>query len=241
MEKNEMTTQLSNMFEYADEILDNMVNYKELIMMYTSALKIVQNRFEILNNEFKFTLERNPINSITTRIKSTSSIIEKLTRRNLKPSLEVLENNIHDIAGIRIICTYIDDVYRLASALTGQKDLEIVETKDYIKNPKENGYRSLHIIIKAPVYFFNTSKKMSVEIQIRTIAMNCWAELEHEMKYKQEITNEEKMQQELKICADELFLIDSKMQNIKKEIDKYKDKPTKRDKFMSKLKLLSDN
>ena len=170
--------------EFARQLLETAVEYKELRMMYACAIKEVQTKFEVLETEFKVRYQRNPISSIQTRLKSSSSIIEKMIRKGIPFSIENLEEQIHDLAGIRVICSYVDDIYALAQALTGQDDITLIEEKDYIKYPKPNGYRSLHLIVSVPVFFSQQKRQIKVEVQIRTIAMDFWASLEHQMKYK---------------------------------------------------------
>ena len=139
--------------EFAKQLLETAVDYKELRMMYACAIKEVQTKFEVLETEFKVRYQRNPISSIQTRLKSSSSIIEKMIRKGIPFSMENLEAQIHDLAGIRVICSYMDDIYALADALTSQDDITLVEQKDYIRHPKPNGYRSLHLIVSVPVFF----------------------------------------------------------------------------------------
>lgn len=210
----------SAIIQHSKQILESMVDYKELIMMYTCALKEVKTKFEVLNTEFNVRYSRNPINFINTRIKRTSSILEKLGRKGLEFNIDNIENSINDIAGIRVICSYEDDIYFLADALTSQDDIKLVQIKDYIKNPKENGYRSLHLIVSVPVFFSKQTREMKVEVQIRTIAMDFWASLEHQLKYKKDVENEEEIVKQLKVCADTIHSTDEKMLAVRKMIEK---------------------
>lgn len=221
---NELVTQdeifTSAIIQRSKQILESMVDYKELIMMYTCALKEVKTKFEVLNTEFNVRYSRNPINFINTRIKRTSSILEKLGRKGLEFNIENIESSINDIAGIRVICSYEDDIYFLADALTGQDDIKLVQMKDYIKNPKENGYRSLHLIVSVPVFFSKQTREMKVEVQIRTIAMDFWASLEHQLKYKKDVENEQEIVKQLKACADTIHSTDEKMLTVRRMIEK---------------------
>lgn len=204
--------------EDPDKFLDSVQPFMKLLMQYKCAMLEVQTKFEVLNNELSLYGDQNPILSVSSRIKKASSIIEKLNRRNLEVSLESIEKNIYDIAGIRIICAFVKDIYALADNICSQDDITLIERKDYIKNPKPNGYRSLHLILEVPVFFLNETKHMKVEIQLRTIAMDSWASLEHKMRYKKDIEEEESIYQDLKQCAEELHHVDLKMGEINHRI-----------------------
>ncbi|HOK42705.1 MAG TPA: GTP pyrophosphokinase family protein [Thermoclostridium caenicola] len=210
---------LSTMWDQSKEILNFMIEFKELMMMYKCAIKAVKTKFEVLDTEFKIRYQRNPINFIKTRLKRTSSIMEKMRRKNIPFSLENIERYINDVAGVRVICSYVDDIYSIAKALIKQDDVKLIEKKDYIINPKPNGYRSLHLIISVPVFFAEQRKDMKVEVQIRTIAMDSWASLEHQLRYKQEIANEEEIARQLRECADLIADIDSRMLDIRTKIE----------------------
>ena len=192
--------------------------FRQFMMMYNCAIKEVQTKFEILNDELSTMHNRNPIEMIKSRIKSPESIIEKLYRKDFPISMESVLENINDVAGIRVICSFIDDIYEVAHMLSSQDDVKVIEVKDYIKNPKENGYRSYHMIVEVPVFFTNRKQFMRVEVQLSTIAMNFWASLKHKMKYKKDIANADEIFNELKLCADIIAKTDSKMQNINKRI-----------------------
>ena len=192
--------------------------FRQFMMMYNCAIKEVQTKFEILNDELSTMHNRNPIEMIKSRIKSPESIIEKLYRKDFPISMESVLENINDVAGIRVICSFIDDIYEVAHMLSIQDDVKVIEVKDYIKNPKENGYRSYHMIVEVPVFFTNRKQFMRVEVQLRTIAMDFWASLEHKMKYKKDIDNADEIFNELKLCADIIAKTDNKMQNINKRI-----------------------
>lgn len=224
--------------EFAKQLLETAVDYKELRMMYACAIKEVQTKFEVLETEFKVRYQRNPISSIQTRLKSSSSIIEKMIRKGVPFSMENLEQQIQDLAGIRVICSYVDDIYALADALTSQDDITLVEEKDYIKYPKPNGYRSLHLIVSVPVFFSQQKRQIKVEVQIRTIAMDFWASLEHQMKYKREIPDQQRIVQQLKNCAEDIARIDQEMMDIRLRLEDSAEDPTEDDLLIARLKKL---
>ena len=224
--------------EFARQLLETAVEYKELRMMYACAIKEVQTKFEVLETEFKVLYQRNPISSIQTRLKSSSSIIEKMIRKGIPFSIENLEEQIHDLAGIRVICSYVDDIYALANALTSQDDITLIEEKDYIKYPKPNGYRSLHLIVSVPVFFSQQKRQIKVEVQIRTIAMDFWASLEHQMKYKREIPDQQHIVEQLKNCAEDIARVDREMMDIRRRLEESVDEPTEDDLLIARLKKL---
>ncbi|MBQ5602376.1 MAG: GTP pyrophosphokinase family protein [Clostridia bacterium] len=214
--------------------LEFFAQYKELRMMYACALKEIKTKFEVLDTEFSVRNSRNPIESISTRLKTNASIMKKMKKRNVPMTLEGMRENVHDIAGVRVICSYIDDIYMLAEALKSQNDITLVSEKDYIKNPKPTGYRSLHLVVSVPVFFANNKTDMTVEVQIRTIAMNFWASLEHEMKYKRAISANDDVSMQLRSCAETIAEVDQKMLSIRKNIDK-KYMPTETELLLKKL------
>ena len=189
-------------------------NFSELMMMYRSAIREVQTKLEVLNDEFKTRRQRNPIESIKSRIKSPTSIYHKLAKRGKPFTLQSIADNLNDVAGIRVVCPFISDIYDVAKMLISQDDIEVLEVKDYIKNPKPNGYRSLHYVLIIPIFLSTGKEYMKVEVQIRTIAMNFWASTEHQLRYKKSRVFTEEMQQELKKCADIMADADDKMQNL---------------------------
>ena len=214
---------ISALYSQTKQIMGRMVDYKEYRMIYACAMKEIKTKFEILNTEFGLQYNRNPINSIQTRLKSTASILEKLVKKNVPFDINSMETNIHDIAGVRVICSYIDDVYLVAEALLKQDDITLVEKKDYIEKPKENGYRSLHLIVKVPVFLSERRLEMEVEVQIRTIAMDFWASLEHQLQYKTDIESREAIVAELRECADRISRTDNDMMHIRSRIEKAND------------------
>lgn len=201
------------------EIISYFEDFTEFMMMYNCAIKEVKTKFEVLNDEFVVMKKRNPIEMIKSRVKKPKSIFEKLKRKGYPLNMESILNNISDVAGIRVICSFVDDIYEIAKMLELQDDINILEVKDYIKNPKENGYRSYHMIVEVPVFFSNRKMKMRVEVQLRTIAMDFWASLEHTIKYKKDVENAEKIMLELKECADLISETDLKMQAINNRIN----------------------
>ena len=221
---------------HANELLDTMLDFKELMFYYTSAIREIRTKLEILDTEFELKYQRNPISSIQTRLKSKLSILEKLQRKGLEISTESVEKNLNDIAGVRVICSYVDDIYSIAEALIRQSDIELIEKKDYISNPKPNGYRSLHLIVSVPVYFAESTRRVKAEIQIRTIAMDFWASLEHQIKYKKQINDPQNIADQLKKCADIITYTDILMQNIRQQIDDQQPEKTELDKIDDKLK-----
>lgn len=187
--------------EFFSKVLTDRDRFKRLMAYYRCAIKEVETKFRVLDEEYSLLNDRNPICSIRTRLKSVPSIIEKIHRRNLPLSFETLENELFDIAGIRVVCSFVQDVYKLCDALLSQDDIELLEMKDYIKNPKANGYRSLHLIIVVPIFLEKEKKPMKVEIQLRTIAMDCWATLEHQLRYKKGKEVDQEMHEALNHCA----------------------------------------
>ena len=188
--------------------------YRELMQLYDAAVREIRTKVEILDSEFRVRYARNPIHHIDTRLKSPASIVEKLNRKGLPQTLEAIEQNLTDIAGVRVICHYIDDIYEVANLLKSHADVEVIKETDYIKNPKPNGYRSLHLVVKIPVYFADGMVKMPVEIQIRTMAMNFWASLEHKLRYKSDGEIPQFIADELKECSETIAETDLKMQRI---------------------------
>ncbi|MEE0944550.1 MAG: GTP pyrophosphokinase family protein [Clostridia bacterium] len=201
------------------ELFKKVKMFEQLMTMYNCAIREVQTKFEVLNDDLSVRYSRNPIEMIKTRIKSPESISEKLRRRGLDVTIDSIVNNLNDVAGVRIICAFLDDIYVVADMLLRQDDITLIEIKDYIKNPKPNGYRSYHMIIEVPVFFSDRKQQIRVEVQFRTIAMDFWASLEHGMKYKKNVENAKEIFAELKVCADTISETDLKMMDIRKKID----------------------
>lgn len=192
--------------------------YEEVMMMYSCAIKEVSTKVEVLNEELGLRRSDSPIAFIKSRLKSPESIAAKLERNGHEVSIESAIENLNDIAGIRIICSFIDDIYAIADMIAKQDDITVLQIKDYLKNPKPNGYRSLHLIVEIPVFFSDKKRILKAEIQIRTIAMDFWATLEHQLKYKKDIANSDQIVEELRECAIRISDTDEKMQQIRKKI-----------------------
>jgi len=181
---------------------------------YQSALREVRTKLEILNDEFQMQHSRNPIHHMEYRIKSPESIAQKLTRKGLPLTADAAQEHLHDIAGIRVVCAYLNDVYTIAQLLTSQDDVRLLETRDYIQSPKENGYRSLHLIVEIPVFLSSGKLLLPVEVQIRTIAMDFWASLEHQLRYKETVAVPDTLNRQLHDAAERIAALDGEMQHI---------------------------
>ncbi len=192
---------------------------RSLMVYYRCAIMEIETKLNVLNEEFSLKHDRNPINSIKTRLKSYPSIKEKLQRENIIAIPEQIEKNINDIAGVRVICSFLDDVYDVADALLKQDDITLIRKKDYIKNPKPNGYRSLHLIIEVPIFLQHEKHMVKVEIQLRTIAQDFWASLEHQMRYKKDFKFTDEMGDELLECATISAMLDERMEKLKKALN----------------------
>lgn len=193
-------------------------SWKTIIFLYTSALKEVETKLEILNDEFRHVHKYNPIEHIKTRIKTPESIVKKLKRNGYEASIENMVKYINDIAGVRLICSFTSDIYRLAEMIGNQSDLKVLTIKDYIKNPKESGYKSYHMLVSVPVFLSDSVVDTKVEIQIRTIAMDFWASLEHKIYYKFEGNAPEYISQDLRKCAQMVSELDEKMLSLNEAI-----------------------
>ena len=209
------------------EALKQAKPFVELMMYNRCAIREIETKLRVLDEEFSIRADRNPIQTIKSRVKKPISIIEKLQRRGYEVTVENMQEHLTDIAGVRVICSFVEDIYKLAELLLSQDDIILVEVKDYIKNPKPNGYRSLHLIIEIPIFLSHEKKHMRVEVQFRTIAMDFWASLEHQLKYKKKIENPEKIANELKYCADVITEVDMRMQDIRYMIDEVEKKHDK--------------
>lgn len=214
-----MKQQIINMLDEKsfEELNDIAENAKRLMTYYRCAILEIETKFRVLNEHFALRDERNPIESIKSRLKSFDSIREKLQRKGLPMQFELIEQNLNDVAGVRVVCSFLDDIYMLADCLLQQDDVTLIERKDYIKNPKPNGYRSLHLIVEIPIFLSGEKKLVRVEVQLRTIAMESWANLEHRLRYKKTLTEEQQsiMDTELSECAEMSILLDEKMQKLK--------------------------
>ena len=193
-------------------------SWKEAMLDYNSALKQIETKLSILNDEFQHIHRYNPIEHIKARIKTPESIVKKLKRYGLEFTLDNMEQAVNDIAGVRITCSFTSDIFRLADMIRDQKDIKVISTKDYITSPKPSGYRSYHMIISVPVYFSDKIKDVKVEIQIRTVAMDFWASLEHKINYKFEGNAPQHIKEELIECSDMIAKLDAKMLSLNEEI-----------------------
>ena len=197
-----------------------MQEYSKLMAYYRCAIMEVETKFNVLNEEFSLQYDRNPINGIKSRLKSIESIKEKLERKGLPYTVQAIEENLNDVAGVRVICSFTADVYLLAEALLKQDDIQLIEKKDYIANPKENGYRSLHLIVSVPIFLAHEKRIMKVEVQLRTIAMDSWASLEHQLRYKKDLEFTEEMVSELYRCAQLSSELDEKMDALRAQVQR---------------------
>ncbi len=197
-------------------LLENEDQFKELMAYYRCALMEVTTKFNVLQEELSLKFDRNPIESIKTRLKTPESILEKLERKGLDLTIENLERYINDVAGIRVICSFPSDLYQLADALLMQDDVILIEKKDYMLNPKPNGYRSLHLIVALPIFLHDHKKVMTVEVQFRTIAMDWWASLEHKILYKKNLPEMPIIEESLLRCALRSYYLDLEMESIYK-------------------------
>ncbi|MDO4513078.1 MAG: GTP pyrophosphokinase family protein [Lachnospiraceae bacterium] len=193
-------------------------NWKEVILVYTSALKQIETKLEILNDEFQHVHQYNPIEHIKSRVKTSESIVKKLRKGGYEATIENMVKHVNDIAGIRIICSFTSDIYQIAKMIANQQDVTLVSVKDYIKNPKKSGYKSFHMIVTLPVYLSDRIVDVKVEIQIRTVAMDFWASLEHKINYKYEGDVPDKLKKELVECAGMVSDLDARMLAINEEL-----------------------
>ena len=218
-EMSQSILKMPDLVQIPDELRESPREFQELMMMYTCAIREVKTKLEVLNDELTVKNRRNPIEMIKFRVKNPFSIVEKLKRRNLPVDLNSISNNLDDVAGIRVICPFLDGIYEVAQMLKRQDDVRVIAEKDYIKKPKDNGYRSYHLIIEIPVFFSEKKQPMRVEVQIRTIAMDFWASLEHQLKYKKEFVNSQEVERQLRECADVIANTDKQMLDIRKNIE----------------------
>lgn len=200
-------------------LLEEAKPFINLMMQYKCAIMEVETKLKVLDAEFSQEYNRNPFEAIKSRLKSPVSIYQKLKKKGYPVTVENIEKYLNDVAGVRVICSFPDDIYRLADLISRQDDIEVVGCKDYIKNPKPNGYRSLHLILSTPIFLSKEKKYMRVEAQFRTIAMDFWASLDHQLKYKKELVDGTDISRELKDCADVIAQTDEKMLDIRKRIE----------------------
>ena len=228
MDSNTPSAELQEyLLEHQDELLTHIIQFNDLMNRYESAIKEVYTKLEILKNDFHLHYNRDCISTIQTRIKTPVSILNKLNRKNAPISIDSIRTELNDVAGIRVICSFIDDIYLLAEKLGKQDDIVVVSVKDYIKNPKPNGYRSYHMIVEVTVFFSEAKEYVRVELQIRTVAMDFWASLEHDIKYKKDLQDCESIVAELKACADTIADTDRRMMELRDNINNLPQKSCK--------------
>lgn len=209
---------VNNLPAVSDDFYKMAFQFQQLMMIYESAVKQIETKLDILNKESKVGRKRNPIETVKSRIKSPDSIAKKLEKKQKPITFESMMNNLNDIAGVRVICPYISDIYAVRDMLLKQPDLKLLEQHDYIEAPKESGYRSLHLVISIPVYLSKTKHKVKVEIQLRTIAMDFWASLEHELHYKNTAKVPDSVRRELFRVAETIAMTDKEMEEIALEL-----------------------
>ncbi len=204
-----------------EEIQSFYMSFQRLMSYYKCAIMEIETKFKVLDEQFSTMHERNPIDNIRTRLKSVQSIRDKLIRKDLPLTIDSIEENLSDVAGVRVICPFIDDVYFLANCLIGQDDVKLLKMKDYIQTPKPNGYRSLHLIVEIPIFLQEEKRDMKVEVQLRTIAMESWANLEHRLRYKKNLDEGtmHEISDALNDCARLSDVLDKKMQAAKNIIE----------------------
>jgi len=200
-------------------------DFVRLMAYYRCAMMEIETKFNVLNQEFSLQFDRNPINSIKSRLKSPISMKEKLQKMNLPLTIDTIEDHLNDVAGVRVVCSFLDDVYMLADSFLKQDDITLLAKKDYIANPKKNGYRSLHLIVAVPIFLAREKKTMKVEIQLRTIAMDFWASLEHQLRYKKNYDFNSSMATELYHCAELSAQLDSRMDALRAQVHPKKSPP----------------
>ena len=209
--------------DVADKFSEGVDSWETVIFLYNSALKEVGTKLEILNDEFRHIHNYNPIEYIKSRIKTAESIVKKLKRNHYESTIENMVNHVNDIAGIRLVCSFTSDIYRLAEMIGRQNDLTVVSVKDYIKNPKDSGYKSYHMLVTVPIFLTDRVIDTKVEIQIRTIAMDFWASLEHKIYYKFEGDAPEYISRDLRECAGIVSMLDAKMLSLNEAIRQAKE------------------
>lgn len=209
--------------EFMEILKKNVEPMDTLMAYYRCAIMEVETKFKVLNEQFSLEYDRNPIEGIKSRIKSVESLAKKVRDKNIPMTIQSIEENINDIAGIRVICAFPEDIYMLADCLLQQDDITLIQKKDYIQNPKPGGYRSLHLIVSVPIFLKNGKRNMKVEVQLRTIAMDFWASLEHKLRYKKKIPPQaaDELAVELKDCALQSAKLDQRMQDIRNRLAEF--------------------
>lgn len=221
----QMMARLASSEELSAVIQRNVAPYKRLMTYYECAMMEVETKFRVLDAEFGLQHDRNPIESIKTRLKSTDSLAKKLSRKGFPMSIDSIEQNIFDVAGVRVVCTFPEDIFTLADALLAQDDVTLVERRDYVSQPKPSGYRSLHLIVEIPIFLEREKRPVKVEVQLRTISMNFWASLEHQLRYKKNLPETEAaaVAAELMELAETAADLDARMQALRNYLDEGRD------------------
>lgn len=210
---------IDKLSQHDEELLiQSAMQLQQIMMLYEAGIREIKTKLDILSDESHLSGKPSPIDSIKSRIKTPRSIINKLKRRGYPISLQSMMENLNDIGGIRVICPFIEDIYTVADMLIRQDDLTLIERKDYIENPKPNGYRSLHLILQVPIFLSDRTQPVRIELQLRTIAMDFWASLEHQLRYKADVEVPAHISDDLKACADVIAATDEEMQRIAKEL-----------------------
>lgn len=218
MNMTQVPTIKNNSLALDNDYFQQAMKFQQIIMIYESAIKQIETKLDILNKECKVGHKRNPIETVKSRIKSPDSIAKKLAKKKLPATFDAMTEHLTDIAGVRVICPYISDIYNIRDILLKQPDITLVAEHDYIENPKESGYRSLHIVVETPVYLSKTVHNVKVEIQLRTIAMDFWASLEHELRYKNTQNVPDSVRRELYRVAETIAMTDKEMEEIALEL-----------------------
>lgn len=219
--KSRVAAQLASDEEFSAMVERNIAPFRRLMVYYQCAMMEIETKFHVLDTEYSLHHDRNPIESIKTRLKSTDSLAKKLVRKGLPMSVESIEKNIFDVAGVRVICTFPKDMFTLAETLLAQDDVTLIEKRDYVTNPKPSGYRSLHLIIEIPIFLESEKRPVKVEVQLRTISMNFWASLEHQLRYKKNLSEQDTaaIAKELEQLAEDAAELDSRMQKLRDHLD----------------------
>lgn len=220
--------------EMMEDFFVNSKKFMSLMMMYRSAIREIKTKLEVLDDEFSIEHKRNPIASIQSRIKKPESIYQKLTKLGYEVTTENIREHLNDVAGIRVVCPFLEDIYHVADLLASQDDIKLIKVKDYIEHPKENGYRSYHMIVEIPVFFSEGKTLMRAEVQIRTMGMDFWASLEHQLRYKKGLEETElydQISQRLQETAKMITATDIEMEEIKRMLERFQKEQEKNEKY----------
>ena len=223
MEEQTITPYNLEQDEFRQMLAERARPVRELMAYYRCAMMEVETKFRVLSEELSLEYDRNPIETIKSRLKSIESIMTKMIGRNIPLTAKGLEENLNDVAGVRVICGFPSDIYMLSEAFLRQDDITLIQRKDYIQNPKPNGYRSLHLIVEIPIFLHDEKKMMKVEVQFRTISMDWWASLEHKIRYKKGLNMPSKLERELVACAEEAAQLDARMERVQQMAESLRD------------------